>query len=69
MRMLVPMTECREAKQSKAADRKQENPQILVLPAAQQNGQAGGRQDGQQHPLVKSQIYEKTASNEGKGNQ
>ena len=69
MGMIVPMTECGEAKQGKAPDREQENKEILVLHASQQDGQAGGRQDGHQHPLVESYVGEKTASYDGKGDQ
>ena len=69
MRMFVPMTVCGHAKQGKSPDRKKENQKILVLPASQQDGQTGGRQDSHQHPLVKSNVGEKTTAQEGKGDQ
>ena len=69
MRVFVPMTECGEAEQGKAPDREQENKEILVLPAPQQDSQAGSRQNGHQHPLVKSDVGEKTASKEGEADQ
>ena len=69
MWVIVPMAECGQAEQGKTPERKQEDRKILVLPASQHNGQAGSRQDGYQHPLVKSQICEKTASHEGEGDQ
>ena len=69
MGMIVPMTERGHAEQGEAPDREQENKEILVLPAPQQDGQASGRQDGHQHPLMKSDMGEKTASKKGEGDQ
>ena len=69
MRVFMPMAKCGEAKQGKAHDRKEENQKILVLPASQENGQASGRQNAHQHPLMKSDVGEKTASQEGKSDQ
>lgn len=69
MGVIVSMTKRGEAKQGKAPDREQENQFILVLPASQQDSQSGGRQDGHQHPLMKSSIHEKTASQKRKSDQ
>ena len=69
MMVVVPMTEGGEAEQGKAPDGEQENKEILVLSAPQQDSQTGSRQNGRQHPLVKSGVGEETASQEGKANQ